>query len=78
MLSLSKAIKQRQKVMEKDILHNISTQINDIRKTNKNRLPHKFVENMIDKTIGLCPWLTYNKVINYNRKHDVPRQATNR
>ena len=78
MLSLNKVIKQRQKVMEKEILHNISTKVNSARKAHKNRLPHKYVENVVNETKLLCPWLTYNKVINYNRAQNIRDLAQNR
>ena len=78
MLSLNKAIKQRQKVMEKEIFHNISTKVNSARKANNNRLPHKYVENVVNETKLLCPWLTYNKVINYTRAQNIRDLAQNR
>ena len=53
MRSLNKVIQQRQKVIEKEILHNIETKIINARKANNNCLPNKFIETIIDQTLVL-------------------------
>ena len=53
MRSLNKVIQQRQKVIEKEILHNIETKIINACKANNNYLPNKFIETIIDQTIVL-------------------------
>ena len=66
-MSLQQTIKQGQKVMEKQILHDLSSRIDRQRETNNNRLPHHFVQSILSETRLVCPWLTYNKLINYQR-----------
>ena len=52
--------------MEKKIPHDLSSRIDNQRKTNNNRLPHHFFQTIPAKTKLVCPWLTYNKLMNYN------------
>ena len=53
--------------MEDQILHDLSSKIDSARKANNNHLPHRYVQTMLSETDIVCPWLTYDKVINYNR-----------
>ena len=63
-----KTIHQGQKAIENNVLQELSSRIDCTRNDTANkRLPHGFVNNMIDETKLVCPWLTYNKLMNYNR-----------
>ena len=78
MLSIQRTSIARQKAMEKDILHDLSSKIHSARQANNNCLPHKYIETILEETKVVSPSLTYNKIINYNRFKAVHQVVTNR
>ena len=78
--NIHKTIHRGQKAMEKNVLQELSSRIDSTRIANSNkRLPHRFVHNMIDEIKTACPWVTYDKLMNYNRyqaKKNKPKQTS--
>ena len=66
--------------MENNVLQELSSRIDCTRNENASKqLPHGFANNMIDETKLVCPWLTYNKLMNYNQyqaKKNKPKEAS--
>ena len=67
-------MRQAQRAMEKKILFKISTTIDQTRSKSK-RLPHRFIHNIVEQNKIVCPWLTYDKVLNYNQAMAKRRQT---
>ena len=69
MLRLRQTINREIRSVRKGVLHELSSDIDRSIQSNNNRLPHNFIQNMIAEAKPIYPWLTYGKLINYNRAH---------
>ena len=56
--------------MQKFILNELSIKIYNSRQQNiNNRTPHGFVHNLVNETVVVCPWITYDKMMNFHPAH---------
>ena len=67
---MRQTVKRGEKAMQKSILTELSIKIdNSIQKNGNNRNPHGFVHNLVNETVVLCPWIIYDKMMNFHRAH---------
>ena len=66
---LERAIRQAKTNMKNKILQEHSNMINRATEQNlSNRIPHGFVKQLVADVAPVCPWLTYNTMMNFHRK----------
>ena len=74
MFQITRAVKLDEKAMQKSIMTEFDEKLILAKKNNGNkRIPHMFVKKMIEDAKNVCPWLTYDKMMNFHRaqvKHD--------
>ena len=67
---MRQTVKRGEKAMQKSILTKLSINIDNSRQQHcNNRTPHGFVNNLVNKTVVVCPWITYDKMMNFHQAH---------
>ena len=67
---MRQTVKQGEKAMHKSILTKPSIKIDNERQRNGNNItPHGFVHNLVNEIVVVCPWITYDKMMNFHRAH---------
>ena len=66
---LDRAIRQAKVKMRNTVLQEHSNLINRaIEQNTSNRIPHGYVTQLVANSATVCPWLTYNMMMNFHRK----------
>ena len=66
---VKRAIKQAKTNMKNEILQEHSNMINRATKQNpSNQIPHGLIKQLVSEVAPVCPWLTYNTMMNFHRK----------
>ena len=67
---MRKKVKRVEKDMQKSILTEISTNIDNARQKNGNsRTPHGFLHNLVNETVVVLSWITYDMMMNFHREN---------
>ena len=67
---MRQTVKQGEKAMHKSIMTKLSIKIDNSRqRSGNNRTPHGFVHNLVNETLVVYPWITYDKIINFHQAH---------
>ena len=68
MLWASEINNRGKKAMETSVLPDLYAKIDEARLTSRTgQTPHNFVRNLVNETAVVCPWLTYDKLMNFHR-----------